>query len=168
MTTDDATRIRNYKGYVASDWMEASLQIRSIACLMGGLLGTTHPVIMCYKVFLRKYDLMDPRVQREFELVYGPRLGPALVVFHVQPMWRCWLVEQISSDTHMPLPDFCTGLRTMEQNNNLSWLPSCANVPQLQALVQAARSAGSTQQTHRFGTFVIITTTVEVGWQQGA
>jgi hypothetical protein len=50
MTTDDATRMRNYKGYVASDWMEARLHIRSVACLVGGLLGTTHPVIMCYKV----------------------------------------------------------------------------------------------------------------------
>jgi hypothetical protein len=52
----------------------------------------------------------------------------------------------------MHLPDFCTGLRTLEQNNNLSWVPSCANVPQLQALVQVARPAGSTQQTHRVGT----------------
>jgi hypothetical protein len=128
------------------------LQIRSVACLMGALLGTTHPVLMCYKVFLRKYDLMEPRVRREFELVHGPRLGPALMVFHVQLMGRGWLVEQISSDTHMPLPDFCTGLRTLEQNNNLSWVPSCANVPQLQALVQVARLAGSTQQTHRVGT----------------
>jgi hypothetical protein len=86
MTTDDATRMLNYKGYIASDWMEARLQIRSVACLMGALLGTTHPVLMYYKVFLRKYDLMEPRVQREFELVHGSHLGPALVVFHVQLM----------------------------------------------------------------------------------
>jgi hypothetical protein len=39
MTTDDATRMRNYEGYVASNWMEARLQIRSVACLMGTLLG---------------------------------------------------------------------------------------------------------------------------------
>jgi hypothetical protein len=63
MTTDDTTCMRNYKGYVASDWREARLQIRSVACLMGALLGTTHPVIMCYKVFLRKYDLIEPRVR---------------------------------------------------------------------------------------------------------
>jgi hypothetical protein len=88
MTTDDATRMWDYKGYVASDWMEARLQIRSVACLMGALLGTTYPVFMCYKVFLRKYDLMEPKVRREFEVVHGPRLGPALLVFHVQLMWR--------------------------------------------------------------------------------
>jgi hypothetical protein len=99
-TTDDATIIRNYKGYVAADWMEASLQIQSVACLMGDLLGTNHPVIMCYKVFLRIYDLMEPRARRELKLVHGPRLGPALMVFHVHLMWRSWLAEQISSNTH--------------------------------------------------------------------
>jgi hypothetical protein len=86
MTTDDATRMRNYKGYIASDWMEARLQLRSVACLMGALLDTKHPVFVFYKVFLRKYDLMEPRVRREFEVVHGPRLGPALMVFHVQLM----------------------------------------------------------------------------------
>jgi hypothetical protein len=94
---------------------------------------------------------MEPRVQREFELVHGPRLGPALMVFHVQLMWRSWLTEQISSDTHVPLPDVCTGLRTLEQNNNLSWVPSCANVPQLQALMQVARPAGGNPLPTRVG-----------------
>jgi hypothetical protein len=66
--------------------MEARLHIRRVDCLIGALLGTTHPVLMCYKVFLRKYDLMEPRVRREFELVHGAILGPALMVFHVQLM----------------------------------------------------------------------------------
>jgi hypothetical protein len=51
------------------------------------------------------------------------------MVFHVQLQWRSWLQEQISSDTHRRLPDFCTGLRTLEHQNNLAWFPSCANVP---------------------------------------
>jgi hypothetical protein len=51
----------------------------------------------------------------------------------------------------MPLPDFCTGLHTLEQNNNLSWVPSCANVPQLQALLQVSRPAGGSQKTNRTG-----------------
>jgi hypothetical protein len=106
---------------------------------------------MCYKVLLRKYDLLEPRVRRELELVHGPRLGPSLMLFHVQLMLRSWLTDQISSDTHMHLPDFCTGLRTLEQNNNLSWVPSCANVPQLQDLLHVARPVGGAQQTHRIG-----------------
>jgi hypothetical protein len=99
VTTEDATKMRNYKGYVAADWMEANMQICSVACLMGALLGTTHPVIMCYKVFLRKYDTMEPMIRREFKLVHGARLVPALMVFHVQLMWRSWLSDQIDSET---------------------------------------------------------------------
>jgi hypothetical protein len=136
----------NYKVYMETDWMEARLQIRSVVCLMGALLGTTRPVLVCYKVFLCKYEIMEPRVMREFELVQGARLGLALIVFHMQLIWHSWLADQISSNTHLPLPDFCTRLRTLEQNNNLSWVPSCANMPQLQALLQVARPAGGTQQ----------------------
>jgi hypothetical protein len=113
---------------------------------MGGFLGTTHPVIMCYKVFLRKYDAMEPRIRREFELVHGTRLGPALMVFHVHFMWRSWLSDQIDSEAHLPLPYFCTGLRTLEQNNILSWVPSYANVPQLQAMGQVTRTIWVAQQ----------------------
>jgi hypothetical protein len=51
----------------------------------------------------------------------------------------------------MPLSDVCTGLRTLEQNNKLSWVPSCANVPQLQALMQVARPAGGNPQPTRVG-----------------
>jgi hypothetical protein len=71
--TKDATKMPNYKGHVAADWMEARLQIRSVACLVGALLGTTHPVLICYKVFLRKYETIDPMVRREFGLVHGAR-----------------------------------------------------------------------------------------------
>jgi hypothetical protein len=73
---------------MAADLTEARLQIRSVACLMRALLGTTHPGHICQKVFLRNYDLTEPRGRREFELVHGARLGPALMVFHVQLMWR--------------------------------------------------------------------------------
>jgi hypothetical protein len=38
---------------------------------MGALLGTTHPVLAVYTTFLRKYNTIEPRVRREFELVYG-------------------------------------------------------------------------------------------------
>jgi hypothetical protein len=64
------------------------------------------------------------------------------MVFHVQLMWLSWLIDQIISDTHLPFPDFCTGLRNLEQKNNLSWVPSCANVPQLQAMLQVTYMVG--------------------------
>jgi hypothetical protein len=129
--------------------MEAHLQIHSMACLMGALRGTTHKVVLCYKVVLWKYDLMEPRVRREFKMVHGTRMGPALVVFHVQLMGRSWLAEKANSDTYLPLPDICTGLCTLEQNNNLSWVPSCVNVPELQTLLWVARPVVATHQATR-------------------
>jgi hypothetical protein len=67
-------------------------------------------------------------------------------IFHVQLIWRSWLSDQIDSATHLPLPDFCTGLCTLEQNNNQSWVPSYVNVPQLQAMGQVTRTIGVAQQ----------------------
>jgi hypothetical protein len=139
IATADAACMRNLKGYVAADWMEARMQLQGVAVVMGALLGTTHPVLAVYTTFLRKYNAMEPRVWREFDLVYGAKLGPPLMVFHVQLQFRSWLQEQIGSDTHRALPDFCTRLRTLEQQNNLAWVPSCANVPQLQALQHVHR-----------------------------
>jgi hypothetical protein len=83
--------------------------------------------------------------------VHGPQLGPTLVVFHVQLTWHIWLAECAISDMHLPLPlpDFCTGLRTLEQNNNLSWVPSCVNVPQLQALFQVVHPMVAKHQAAR-------------------
>jgi hypothetical protein len=63
------------------------------------------------------------------------------VVFYVQLQWRSWLMDQVSSDTHLALPYFCTGLRKLEQQNKSAWVPSCANVPQLQALQHVQRPA---------------------------
>jgi hypothetical protein len=64
---------------------------------------------------------------------------PPLVVFHVQLKWRSWLQDQVSSETYQAPPYFYTGIRTLEQQRNLAWVPSCANVPQLQDLQQLQR-----------------------------
>jgi hypothetical protein len=87
ITASDAARMRNLKGYVAADWMEVSMQIQGMAVMMGYLLGTTHPVLAVYTTFLRKHNSMEPRVRRKFELVYGAKLGPPLMVFRVQLQW---------------------------------------------------------------------------------
>jgi hypothetical protein len=62
VSTTDAHSMRNLKWYVAADWMEARLQIRSVATMMASLLVTTYPTISLYRHFLRKYDYMEPRV----------------------------------------------------------------------------------------------------------
>jgi hypothetical protein len=121
--------------------MEARTQLQGKVAMMGGLLGTIHPVLAVYTTFLRNCNAIEPRVRRKFvfELVYGAKLGPPLMVFHVKLQWRSWLQDQIDSDTHHALPDFCTGMCTLEQKNNLAWVPSCENVPQLQAFQHVQR-----------------------------
>jgi hypothetical protein len=76
ITTDDAARMRNLKRCVPADWMEARMQLQDMDVMMGALIGTIYPVIALYTTFLRKYNAMEPRVRREFELVYGARLAP--------------------------------------------------------------------------------------------
>jgi hypothetical protein len=76
ITTANAARMRSLKGYVPVYWMEARMQLQGVAVMMEALLGTTHPILALYTVFLRKYNAMEPRVRREFELVYGARLAP--------------------------------------------------------------------------------------------
>jgi hypothetical protein len=76
ITTADVARMRNLKRYVPVDWMEARMQLQGMAVMVDVLLGTTHPILALYTTFLRKYNAMEPRVRREFELVYGARLAP--------------------------------------------------------------------------------------------
>jgi hypothetical protein len=66
--------------------------------------------------------------------MYGARMGPPLMVLHVQIQWRSWLLDQVGIDIHQSLYYFCSGLHILEQQKNLAWVPSCANVPQMQAL----------------------------------
>jgi hypothetical protein len=71
-----------------------------MAMMMGALLGTTYPVLAVYTTFLRKYNAMEPRVRREFELVHDAELGPPIMVFHMQLQWRSWMQDQSGSDAH--------------------------------------------------------------------
>jgi hypothetical protein len=63
ISTTDAGRMRNLKGNVASDWMEAHMQIQSMAVMMGYFLDNTYLLLACYTTLLRKYNIMEPRVR---------------------------------------------------------------------------------------------------------
>jgi hypothetical protein len=127
VSATDARSMRNLKGYVAADWMEAQLQIWSVATMMAALIGTTHPTIALHNQCLRKYDHMEPWVFREFDTVYGVRPGPALVVFHVQLLRRSWLQEQKASHTFVSMQDFFAGLQCLSKTifPGYHWSPTC-------------------------------------------
>jgi hypothetical protein len=109
--------------------------------LLGALLGDAHPILLAYGRFLRLYDRMETRLESELDHVYGRRLGPALMVFHVQLALRSWYMRQLDvlERGRIHPPDFCQGLHMLEVQNNLMWLPTVTNVPALLALRATVR-----------------------------
>jgi hypothetical protein len=84
-------------------------------------MGDSHPVVVAYSRFLRLYERLETRLERELDLAYGRRLGPVLMVFHVQLTIHKWLVCQlyVTETEHLSPPDSCQGLHMLEVQNNL-------------------------------------------------
>jgi hypothetical protein len=137
----DVSRLRNLSGYIPQSWMEARTQLHSSQALMGALLGVEHPLVEAFGRFLRQYDRLMTRLESEVDQVHGRRLGPSLVTFHIQLMWRNWLVAQLDAaqTDWVDPPVFGVGLSMLEAQNNLMWLPTVTNVPLLCALRQTQR-----------------------------
>jgi hypothetical protein len=141
ITPGDVSRLRNLSGYIPQSRMEDRNQLHSSQALMGALLGVEHPLVGAYGRFLRQYDRLMTRLESEVGQVHGRRLGPSLVTFHIQLMWRNWLVTQLDAaqaDWVDP-PVFGVGLSMMEAHNNLMWLPTVTTVPLLLALRHISR-----------------------------
>jgi hypothetical protein len=117
----EVSRLRNLSGYIPQGWSEARTQLRSARGLLGALLGASHPVVLAYGRFLRLYDRLETRIESELDHAHGRRLGPALMVFHVQLAERNWLVCQldVGETEYLSPPDFCQGLNMLEVQNNL-------------------------------------------------
>jgi hypothetical protein len=83
--------------------------------------------------FLRQYDRMITWRESEIDQVHGRRLGPSLVTFHVQFVWRNWLVMELDAGEigWVKAPDFSQGLNMLDIHNNIMWLPTVINIPTL-------------------------------------
>jgi hypothetical protein len=140
LSTADTHRLRNQKGYLPVDWMEARTQIRCTLALLGALCGNEHPVPAAWRGMLQQYEHAEARIRNEIDTEVGTRLGPALFVFHLQLILRDWFEDQTrTGQTYIiPAPDFGLHLKTFERQNNLNWLPSVSYVPALLALRPAA------------------------------
>jgi hypothetical protein len=119
--------------------MEASSQLRANLALLGSLCGNDHATTFNWQTMLLRFEGMEARLQHKMNTHHGPRLAPALFVFHLQLIERDWFVESTRTGQRAPVPapDFCQYLRVFEHQNNLHWLPSVTNVPDLLALVPA-------------------------------
>jgi hypothetical protein len=135
LSTSDTQRLRNQKGYVVCNWNEARMQPRCNLALLGALCGDEHDVTLSWATMLRHFERVESRLPHAMDLEFGPRLAPALFVFHLQLIERDWFEEQMCTGQRfvVPAPEFAE--RTFERQNNLSWLPSVSNVPALFALL---------------------------------
>jgi hypothetical protein len=126
---EDVIWMRNLSGYTPQSWMEAHTHLHSTHALMGALLGVEHPVVGACGRFLRQYDPMMTRLESEVDQVHGCRLGPSLVMFHIQLMWHNWLTAQLDAAETMWVdpPVSGVGLSVMEAQNNLMWLLTVTN-----------------------------------------
>jgi hypothetical protein len=132
----EVSRLRNFSGYTPQTRNEARSQLLGMHALMGALLGPAHTMVGNYGRFLRKYSRMLTRLEFKIDHVRGRRLGPSIMMFHVQLAWRNWLVVQLDSGETESIspPDFGTSLSMLEMQNNLMWLPSVTNLPLLLSL----------------------------------
>jgi hypothetical protein len=139
----EVSRLRNLSGYLPQGWTEARTQLRSARGMMGALMGNSHPVVLAYSRFLQLYERLETRLERELDHAYGRRLGPSLMVFHVQLNIRNWIAFQLDvAETEcLSPPDFCQGLHMLEVQNNLMWLPTVTNVPSMLAVRVATRAS---------------------------
>jgi hypothetical protein len=94
ISTSDTQRLRNHKGYILANWVEARVQLRCMLGLLGALLGDDPEVTLAWIPMLRGYEKVESRLHHEIESEHGVRLGPALFVFHIQLILRDWLEDQ--------------------------------------------------------------------------
>jgi hypothetical protein len=132
----DTQRIRNQKGYLPVDWMEARAQIMCTLALLGALCGNEHPVLTAWCSMLRQYERFEARIHNEIDTEVGTCLGPALFVLHLHLILRDWFEDhtRTGQTAIIPAPDFGLHLKTFKRQNNLNWLPSVIYVPPLLAL----------------------------------
>jgi hypothetical protein len=80
----EVSRLRNLSGYLPQGWTEARTQLRSTQGLLGALMRNLHPMVLAHGRFLHLYERLGIRLESELDHAYGRRLGPAMMVFHVQ------------------------------------------------------------------------------------
>jgi hypothetical protein len=141
----EVSRFRNLSGYLPQGWTEARTRLCSTWGLLGDFLGNLQTVVLPYGRFLHLYERLGTRFESELDHTYDRRLGPALMVFHVQLNIHNWIVFQLDvAETECLTPtDVCQGLHMLEVQNNIMWLPTVTNVPALLALRVTTRVSTS-------------------------
>ena len=137
ISSGDATKLAKVKGYVATDWPEAIIQLEGYRTFLIGFLGARHHVTIAYATGITYLKFVQLSLQRALEEHVGSRLAPGLLVYHFQLQVRAWFKEQWLMTEKVPAPGFHDDLKRFERSKSLDWLPWVSDVPAL-VLLKAA------------------------------
>jgi hypothetical protein len=121
LTTADANRMRNSKGFVPTEWTDARAQLWASQVLYAVLLGPAHPVTKALVSFVSLFDRIETRLQRVMEAEYGGKKAGAMLVLYAHMKLFYWLENQTnySITEHLAPPDLVEGLARFQVTNNL-------------------------------------------------
>lgn len=138
ISAGDAKLLYNAKGYVASDWTEADIQLELYGVMLGALLGTRHIITRSHLAAYRYYTRIRTRLQVSMNRKFGAALAPPLLVLHFQLQYRGWFDERFNYQMEDNAePDVATGLQLFIRANRLDWLPGHEDIPCLASLAIA-------------------------------
>ena len=149
ISSGDAKKLYNSKGYIPTEWTEATIQIEEYAVMLGTLLGAKHKAVTHYVGAVKLYDRIKTRLQAAMNRKYGVKLAPALLILYFQLNVRSWLEERWEYDMlDSDSPDLITGMRTYLRSNRFDWLPHHEDIAALSSLnnpTPTAPPSGSNQ-----------------------
>jgi hypothetical protein len=67
ISTGYTQSLRNQKGYLPANWMEARTQLRCTLALLGALCGDEHSVPATWRSMLRQYERVEARIIHEID-----------------------------------------------------------------------------------------------------
>jgi len=130
ISSADAKKLSNLKGYIPNEWKEATLQFEGCAVVLGAVPGSNHATVTQHTAALQLYGRMKTRLQAAMNSKFGPMLAPALLVLCFHLNIQSWFEERwsynMSTNGH---PELMTGLRSYMRSNRFDWLPSHDNIP---------------------------------------
>jgi hypothetical protein len=114
-------------------------------------MGVEHPSVITHGIFLSQYDRLFTHLESKIDQLYGRRLGPSLVAFHVQLIWRNYLVVILDAGEteHIDPPDFKQDLTMLEVQNMFLRVPTVNNISAFSALQNITRLPGPAVQPHQ-------------------
>jgi hypothetical protein len=147
ISSTDAKKLYNNKGYVPTEWTEASTQIESYVIILAVVLGSAHRAIIQYMKAVNMYGRVKTRLQAAMNKKFGAKAAPALLVLYFQLNVRSWFEERWTFDLNdREAPELLDGLQSYIRSNRFDWLPSHEDIPALEFLTSGREPASSGEQ----------------------